>query len=71
MEALNPVQRKLIEESEDISKRVFTLKDITRRPTFAATPIEDRNLVHSQLRAMERYLDFVDQRIKRFKPDWS
>ena len=56
----------MIEEQEDLSRRIFKLECFTATEIFSRLPQVDRNMLIKQLDAMKAYELILRARIARF-----
>ncbi|HED5611271.1 TPA: hypothetical protein SCS53_004072 [Enterobacter kobei] len=61
-----PHQQRVIEEQEDLSRRIFKLECFTATEIFSRLPQVDRNMLIKQLEAMKAYELILRARIARF-----
>ena len=63
---LEPFQRLVIEEREQLSMRIENLKNFVVTQTFDELDKEEQKLLSLQLVLMARYCDVLDERISAF-----
>lgn len=66
VDTYEPHQRRVLEEESELNVKVRALRKFTVTPFFNTLPVEDKNLLINQLDVMEKYLNILQERIKRF-----
>ncbi|HHW8767889.1 crAss001_48 related protein [Salmonella enterica] len=61
-----PHQQRVIEEQDDLSRRIFKLECFTATEIFSRLPHVDRNILIKQLDTMKAYELILRARIARF-----
>lgn len=61
-----PHQQRVIEEQDDLSRRIFKLECFTATEIFSRLPHDDRNMLIKQLDTMKAYELILRARIARF-----
>lgn len=61
-----PHQQRVIEEQDDLSRRIFKLECFTATKIFSRLPHVDRNMLIKQLDTMKAYELILRARIARF-----
>ncbi|EDZ1925222.1 hypothetical protein GQI08_004311 [Salmonella enterica] len=61
-----PHQQRVIEEQDDLSRRIFKLECFTATEIFSRLPHVDRNMLIKQLGTMKAYELILRARIARF-----
>lgn len=64
-------QERVLEEQRELSEKIVKLIRFTTTGTYRELPIEERQLLTSQLHAMTHYNDVLTQRIANFAPEAS
>ena len=61
-------EQRMLAEQIELHKKLDALKVFTKDARFLALPFIDRDLLQAQCRIMSMYIDVLDARIARFKP---
>lgn len=65
---LLPYQERMLGEQAYLRNQLKKITSATRKKTFLSMPHAERELLLSQSRAMQRYYEFLSERIESFLP---